>query len=477
MKSILTLTAASSMLAALAMAQTPSYTITDLGAQGPFGQPYFITNDGLISGTEAVPSGAEHAYLRYKGLTGYIGALGGPNSVSYGANERGQAVGLAQTSTADPNGEDFCGFKTLGLPSKGTTCLPFLWQYAVTLPLPTLGGSNGAANQINRHGTVVGYAENTTKDPSCPAPQKLQFKPVIWENGEIQALPTAAKDLEGVALAINDNGQVVGASGSCAAFSPNSLLSLQPLHALLWETGTLTDLGSLGGTGQGNGILAYNINNQGQVVGFSDLRGNANFHAFLWTKATGMQDLGTLPGDVNSFAIGINDAGDVTGSSLDANFNLRAYLWHNGTMTDLNTLVPANSPLHLLLACSINSSGQIVGLAVTSSGVLHGYLATPSAAPTNAANATVTPLSLTTSQSSVVLDGSGSTSVGGNLRYLYTVVAGGKQPSLLQTASDPKATVEFVDGPGLYLVQLTVTDASGNTAKSPVVMLSYQPAS
>jgi hypothetical protein len=76
MKSILTLIAVSSLLAPLALAQTPRYTITDLGAQGPFGQPYFITDDGLISGTEALPSKAEHAYLRYKGLTGYIGALG-----------------------------------------------------------------------------------------------------------------------------------------------------------------------------------------------------------------------------------------------------------------------------------------------------------------------------------------------------------------------------------------------------------------
>jgi probable HAF family extracellular repeat protein len=385
-------------------------------------------------------------------------------------------VGLAQTSTADPNGEDFCGFKTLGLPSKGTTCLPFLWEYAVTVPLPTLGGSNGAAYQINRHGTVAGFAENSTKDSTCPAPQKLQFKPVIWENGEIQALPTASKDLEGVALAINDSGQVVGASGSCTAFNPNSLLNLQPLHALLWETGTMTDLGSLGGTGLGSGILAYNINKQGQVVGYSDLKGNANFHAFLWTRGAGMQDLGTLPGDANSFAIGINDAGDVTGSSLDANFNLRAYLWHNGVMTDLNTLIPANSPLHLLLACSINSSGQIIGLAVTSSGELHGYLATPSDDPSsNSTDAAVTPLSLTTSESSVVLDGSGSTSALGNLRYQFTAVSGGKQPSLLQTASDPKATVEFLNGPGLYLVQLTVTDVRGDMAKSAVVMLNYQP--
>lgn len=170
-------------------------------------------------------------------------------------------------------------------------------------------------------------------------------------------------------------------------------------------------------------------------------------------------------------------------SRQSASFNPRAFLRQNGVMTDLNTLIPANSPLHLLLACSINSSGQIVGLAVTSGGELHGYLATPSgltstgSGTASATNAVVAPLSLTTSQSSAVLDASSSASALGNLRYLFTAVAGGKQPSLLQSASDPKATVEFVDGPGLYLVQLTVTDASGKTSKSPVVMLSYQPAS
>jgi len=477
MKSILTLISASSMLAALALAQTPSYTLTDLGALGPNGQPFVITNNGLIAGSATLGGGVLHSVLWYKGLRGDIGTpgLGGQNSVAYGVNEMGQAVGAAQTSTADPNGEDFCGFKALGLPSKGTTCLPFLWQYAVTIPLPTLGGSNGTAYRVNRRGTVAGFAENTAKDSTCPAPQKLQFKPAIWENGEIQELPIAPKDFEGVAEGINDNGQVVGASGICAAFNPITGINLQPLHALLWETGTVSDLGGLGGTGQGFGNLAYSINNQGQVVGASDLRGNANFHSFLWTRGTGMQDLGTLTGDVNSVAIGINDAGDVVGASLDAMFNLRAYLWKNGTMTDLNTLIPAGSPLSLMTACSINSSGQIVGFAVDSKGNIHGYLATPSDVSGNVVNAAVTPLSLTTSQSSAVLDGSGSASASGNLRYLFTVVPGGREASLLQTASDPKATVEFVNGPGLYLVQLIVTDASGNTSKSPVIMLDYQP--
>ena len=44
-----------------------------------------------------------------------------------------------------------------------------------------------------------------------------------------------------------------------------------------------------------------------------------------------------------------------------------------------------------------------------------------------------------------------------------------------QSPTNPKATVDFVNGAGLYLVQLVVTDASGNTSKSSVIMLNYQP--
>jgi probable HAF family extracellular repeat protein len=194
-----------------------------------------------------------------------------------------------------------------------------------------------------------------------------------------------------------------------------------------------------------------------------------------------MQDLGTLQGDVNSLAIGINDAGDVVGASLDAMFNPRAFVRQNGAMTDLNSLIPTNSPLYLLTACSINSSGQIIGIAVTSTGEVHGYVASPSnlssggAGGPSGTSAVVTPVTLTTSQPSVLLDGSGSTSSSGNLTYLFSVAAGGKVPAILQTPTSPKATVDFVNGAGLYLVQLTVTDASGNIAKSPVAMLNYQP--
>jgi probable HAF family extracellular repeat protein len=382
MKSIMTLIAASSFLGALAIAQPPHYTVRDLGTLGgTSSEPFAIKNNGLITGTAALIDGTEHAVFWYEGLKGDFGppAFGGPNSIAFGVNEGSQAVGEAETSTLDPNGEDFCGFKSLGLRSIGTTCLPFLWQNGVMIPLPTLGGNNGGANMINNRGEVAGFAENTTRDPACPAPQVLQFKPVVWVNGEVQELPAFPGDPDGVALAINESGQVAGASGGCTTFSQNTLTNLVPLHALLWQNGTVTDLGNLGGTGQGGGIMAFNLNNQGQVVGVSDLLGDTNFHAFLWTKEKGMQDLGTLPGDVASVALGINDSGEVVGVSLDVSFNLRAFVWQKGVMTDLITLIPADdSSLLPFLAESINARGQIVGQAFQkSTGDVHAFLATP----------------------------------------------------------------------------------------------------
>jgi hypothetical protein len=47
-------------------------------------------------------------------------------------------------------------------------------------------------------------------------------------------------------------------------------------------------------------------------------------------------------------------------------------------MTDLNTLIAKNpGNLYLLLGESINSSGEIIGLAVDAAGLLHGFLAMP----------------------------------------------------------------------------------------------------
>jgi len=265
-------------------------------------------------------------------------------------------------------------------------------------PLATLGGTNASFGAINNLGAVSGYAENKHRDPDCrpgvaingTGPQVLDFEPVIWgpKPGHIRQLPLLPGDTVGMALGLNDLGQTVGTTGTCA----NTLIApfLAGPHAVLWDIdGSVHNLGNLGGTINntllGSATEAMSINNRGQVTGVSDLPGDQIFHPFLWTRQTGMVDLGVLDGDAVGAGLSLNNWGDVVGASTTApgpaSGNARAFLWHKGHMSDLNALIPANSSMYLITAFSINDEGQIAGFGVVTSGPeageVHGFLATP----------------------------------------------------------------------------------------------------
>lgn len=350
------------------------YVVTDLGTLGgTFSVGLGINNKRLVNGNSTLPGDTQvHAFLWRNGAITDLGTLGGPNSNSNSPlNDRGEVTGFSDTATPDPLGEDFCAFGT------SLICLPFLWRDGVMTPLPTLGGNNGQAFEINNRGQAAGNAENSTIDATCVPPQVPQFRPVIFEKGEAQELPILAGDADGFAVAINDRGLVVGSSGNCA--TPDA-------HAVLWQPHDeeeaqnesdrfiVTNLGSLGGTASND---PQDINNAGEVVGSSSLS-DGTVHAFLWTPDMGMQDLGTLPGDTTSFGSGINSKGQVVGSSLDATGNTRAFVRRNGVLTDLNTVIPAGSSLFLFDAFGINDRGDIVGDALDlNTGETHAYLASP----------------------------------------------------------------------------------------------------
>lgn len=113
---------------------------------------------------------------------------------------------------------------------------------------------------------------------------------------------------------------------------------------------TVTDLGSLGGT-----PTAFAINDSGEVVGASRTVDSTVTHAFYWTAATGMVDIGTMGGNLSQ-AFGLNSHGAIVGTSnLTVNANGVAFVWL------------AESGFHDLGsngdAYSINDRGQIVAVA------------------------------------------------------------------------------------------------------------------
>ncbi len=306
-----------------------------------------------------------HEFLWHDGVMTDLGTLGGSNSFSeYRPNDFGNAGGEAETSVPDPNGEDFCGFGTQ------LTCRPFFWQKNRMIPQPTLGGNNGGGFGINDLGEMAGTAENATVEPTCAGSGEVfQYKPVFWSNGRVHELQTFPGDPVGLAYAINNRGQAVGQSGPCGV----EFLGTTS-HALPWNNVKPTDLGNLGGTMNN---LAQDINELGEAVGLSDLPGDVTFHAFIW-RGKKMIDLGTLPGNIHSNGEAINIEGQVVGRSSDADFHGSAFVWQNGVMTDMNTLIPANSPFFMDNATCINDLGQIVGsIVVVSTGEVHAFLATP----------------------------------------------------------------------------------------------------
>jgi len=115
------------------------------------------------------------------------------------------------------------------------------------------------------------------------------------------------------------------------------------------------DLGTLAPTCAAE-TSAQDINDLGAIVGYSQTA-IGNRHAFLWTQAAGMVDLGTL-GGATSIATGINNAGQVVGYSDTSTGGIRAFKWSApGPMVNLGT-VQVNGSSYAL---AINERGDVAG--------------------------------------------------------------------------------------------------------------------
>lgn len=376
-------------LPALASGQTAYHLLRLPGLGGSVAAGSSIDDLGLVSGSANLAGDqAAHAVLWLNGSAHDLGTLGGTNSAVQWPvkNNAGVLAGIAQTGQTDPLGESWsCSGFFPGPQASGHTCLGFAWIWGRMWPLPTLGGNNGFAAGANDRGEVTGWAENTVRDPTCDTAgsgQVLQFRPVVWgpAPGQLRELPLPDGDSSGAATASNDQGQVVGIAGTC----DQAVGRYSARHAVLWDHGVVRDLGNLGGVAWHTPMA---INRRGHVVGFSNVSaadgGKLHEHAFLWTSATGMRDLGTLyPDDVHSQALGINARDQVVGVSCTAHFaSCHAFLWEDGRMSDLALRVTGGDELTLVQALDINDAGVISGQGVDPvAGTVDAFMAVPAGA-------------------------------------------------------------------------------------------------
>jgi probable HAF family extracellular repeat protein len=292
---------------------SPIYTITSLGGLGGSTLPstgYAINNLGTVAGWSQNSSGATQAFTSSTG--GLIGLpLGsGTESYAYGINDAGTVVGNTYM-----NGQWHATiWSSSG--STGTTVL----------------GANTYAMAINASGEVAGASNGEA---------------MVLVDGQVQTLATLAGVDWSSAYAINNAGEAVG----------DGELGNGTFRGLIWNpNGSVVLVGTFGGTSSD----ATGVNASGEVVGFASLADGYQ-NAFSMTGGT-MTDLGTLGG--SSYAYGINDSGEIVGYSYLDNGAQNAFLYDDGSMLNLNSLLPANSGWVLEEAFGINNAGQITGMGI-----------------------------------------------------------------------------------------------------------------
>jgi probable HAF family extracellular repeat protein len=392
---------ASAVLAPAAHAASQTYTIESLGTLStvnPRSQAIAMNDAGQITGySETDTAGVLHAFLwdPSQGMRD-LGDLGSGDRDSFGValNEAGDVAGHACFTSACPTDRAFLWTPSTGMRNLGT-----------------LAGTgtvhNSTARYLNDHDVVVGDSYTSTRD----------LHAFVWDAAhgmtDIGTLQGSTAGGTSSARAVNDGGQVVGSattsSGETHPFIWDATNGMRDLglpagshfggadfinasgmvaghyadvdgftRSFVWdETHGMTDIGTMQ-NGENTGVAG--LTDAGVAFGGADINRADEGHPFIWTRATGIQDLGTLGGDAGS-ATAMNEAGDVVGDDLIAPDNgntdqAHAFIWdQTNAMRDL-----AGLDSHGSGAVGINESGVIAGTSVGPDGAARAVRWVPSAA-------------------------------------------------------------------------------------------------
>jgi probable HAF family extracellular repeat protein len=244
-----------------------------------------------------------------------LGTLGGDYASARAINANGVVTGISSDADGKEN--------------------TFVYALGHMTDLGALGGSNAVGNGINVSGDLAGYAVDGSS-----------YQAFRYQNGWLKNIG----DLGGgtaTAFAINNLDMVVGSSRTADGRD----------EPFLRRGGKMIDLGTLGGHDVGQWNAAFGINDSAQVTGTAwDASGN--YLAFLWQGGR-MRGIGTLGGSWSEGSA-INAGGEITGLAyLPGDLKAHAFLWKDGAMADLGTLMHSDG---FSWGLAINASGTVVGL-------------------------------------------------------------------------------------------------------------------
>jgi probable HAF family extracellular repeat protein len=280
--------------------QNPDYTVKEL--DGGVGEPLGINERGQIVGYSGDPRGGNSAARWDDGTLTRLATPPPSINVAFDINNRGQVVGVS-------------GGRAI------------LWEDGTMSEVDAHGGARG----INERGQIVGSGVTGIGD---------EVHAILWDKGTRVDLGVLPGDSRSAALAINNSGQIIGTS--------STQLTQRPF---IWDKGTMSELPGIEGQEHG----AFDINNRGQVVGYSGAR------PVVWEKNIPIP-LDGLPPLTAGRALGINDNGDIVGYlGSGASSSSVPVLWRNGKPVSLPMLPPHPNFPNSYTATDIANSGTIIG--------------------------------------------------------------------------------------------------------------------
>lgn len=350
------------------LALSAPYDIVDLGSLGgDQAYAFGINNNGTAVGYANGPlkddgSGDRefglHAASYINGVANDLGAFGEANSLAFKINDSEQAVGYAiDTITRESDGESFESVENFAVVYEGGMVEKLSFDEDLR---------NSQATNINNNGDIVGFGDLVDNSGQFPVFIRRGF--VKLSDGTLTTIDDLDEELDLVTIAtsINNFGKVVGLM---QVVDENSNVRNRGFY---YDTNSPESL-SLIPFVENRSTVITDLNDSDLIVGRAQDQ-DGLYHAFYYEFNSGEESLNYIPYFGKDFrdatANAVNNHGDIVGNALVVPFSqsgvntYTGFLYSDGELQDLNSLLACDAGWEIQQAQDINDAGEIVGVGI-----------------------------------------------------------------------------------------------------------------